>query len=184
MILPFSCCPSVFLWYRSPKTPNCPKWLGEGAKDVLTSWRKGLPRVSCTSAALFCTSATLFCTNATGFWSTCAKASFAPSPNDFWPLSRSRAPVAGAWGRKAVAVSGVGKIRGNCWIHFPESRNVSQVALQRCKVDFSARFWKVNFGRWISRRWIYQGASSPGKNRTKKIRPKNSGPEFGRPKFV
>ena len=45
--------------YRGPRTQNCPKPLGEGAKGV-TSWRKGLPRVFCTSTTLFCTSATLF----------------------------------------------------------------------------------------------------------------------------
>ena len=37
------------------KKSHCPKWLGEGAKCVLTSWRDGLPRVFCTSAALSCT---------------------------------------------------------------------------------------------------------------------------------
>ena len=41
-----------------PKPQKCPKWLGEGAKGVLMSWRDGLPRVSCTSATLICTSAT------------------------------------------------------------------------------------------------------------------------------
>ena len=35
-------------------------WLREGAKGVLASWRKGLPRVSCTIATLFCTSAAGF----------------------------------------------------------------------------------------------------------------------------
>ena len=48
--------------YRSPK----PKWLGEGAKALLTSWGDGLPRVSCTNATLFRTSATLSCTSAAG----------------------------------------------------------------------------------------------------------------------
>ena len=69
--------------YRGRKPQNCPKWLGEGAKGVLARWRKGLPRVSCTTATLFCTSATLFCTSATGFWSTYAKTPFAPSDNHF-----------------------------------------------------------------------------------------------------
>ena len=49
----------------APKPQNCPKWLGEGAKGLLASWRNGLPRVSCTNATLFCTSATLFCTSHT-----------------------------------------------------------------------------------------------------------------------
>ena len=35
-------------WQR-PQTSNCPKWSGEGAKGVWATWRKGLPRVSCTS---------------------------------------------------------------------------------------------------------------------------------------
>ena len=55
----------------------------EGAKGVLTGWRDGLPRVSCTSAALSCTSAT-------GFWFTCAKTPFAPSPNLGKPPARHR----------------------------------------------------------------------------------------------
>ena len=46
--------------YRGPKPQKCPKWLGEDAKGVLTSWRDGLLRVSCTNATLFCTSATGF----------------------------------------------------------------------------------------------------------------------------
>ena len=36
-------------------------------------------------------------------------------------------------------------------------------------VRFWVEFWKVNFGR---------------KKQSQKIRPKNSGPKFGRPKFV
>ena len=47
--------------------------------------------------------------------------------------------------------------RGAMWIFWP---------------DFWVEFWKVNFGRWISRRWIFQGASFPGKNRTKKFDPR------------
>ena len=69
--------------YRGPKPHKCPKWLGEGAKVVLTSWSDGLLRVFRTSATLFCTSATLSCTSATGFSSTCTKTPFAPSPNHF-----------------------------------------------------------------------------------------------------
>ena len=42
-------------------------------RGVLANCRKGLPRVSCTSATLFCTSATLVCTSLTGFWSMCTK---------------------------------------------------------------------------------------------------------------
>ena len=70
-----------------PKPQKCPKWLGAGAKGVLTSWRDGLPRVSCTSATLFRTSANLSCTSATGFWSTCTKTPCAPSPNHFFEVS-------------------------------------------------------------------------------------------------
>ena len=60
------------IWFGSGQflaciSRNCPKWLDEGAKGALTSWRDGLPRVSCTSATLFCTSAALSCTRATGF---------------------------------------------------------------------------------------------------------------------
>ena len=69
--------------YRGPKPQNSPKWSGESAKGVLANCRKGLPRVSCTSATLFCTSASLFCTSLTGFWSTYAKTPFAPSPSHF-----------------------------------------------------------------------------------------------------
>ena len=38
--------------YTGPKPLSCRKWLGEGAKGVLTSRKNGLPRVSCTSATL------------------------------------------------------------------------------------------------------------------------------------
>ena len=62
---------------------NCPKWLREGAEGVLASWRKGLPRLSCTTTTLFGTNATLFCTSATGLWSPYTKTPFAPSPNHF-----------------------------------------------------------------------------------------------------
>ena len=40
--------------------------------------------------------------------------------------------------------------------------------------DFWAEFWKVNFGRWISRRWIFQGGSL-----LEKTESKNSTQEFG-----
>ena len=57
--------------------------------------------------------------------------------------------------------------KGAMWIFWP---------------DFWVEFWTVNFGRWISRRWIFQGASFPGKNRTKKfdprIRVRNSGVQY------
>ena len=43
-----------------PKPRRCPKWIGMGAEGVLTHWRDGLPRVSCTNATTTCTSATLF----------------------------------------------------------------------------------------------------------------------------
>ena len=66
--------------YRGPQPQKGPKWLGEGAKGVLTSSRDGLPRVSRTSATLFCANATLSWTSATGFWPTCTKTPFAPSP--------------------------------------------------------------------------------------------------------
>ena len=65
--------------YRGRKSQHCPKRLGEGARGVWTSWRKGLPRVSCTSA-------TLFCTSSTGFWSIYTKTTYASSPNDFGRL--------------------------------------------------------------------------------------------------
>ena len=54
---------------QGSETSKVSKVVGEGAKGVLTSWGGGLPRVSCTSAALSCTSATLSCTSATVGWS-------------------------------------------------------------------------------------------------------------------
>ena len=42
--------------------------------------------------------------------------------------------------------------RGALWILWP---------------DFWVEFWKVNFGRRVSQRWIFQGASFAGKNRSK-----------------
>ena len=54
--------------------------------------------------------------------------------------------------------------RGAMWIFWP---------------DFWVEFWKVNFGRWISREWIFPGASFAAENRVKKfdprIRVQNSG---------
>ena len=72
--------------------------------------------------------------------------------------------------------------------HSPLSLLVSQKALQRCNVcfccsDFWVEFWKVNFGRWISWGWIFGGLFC-WKKQDEKIRPKNLGPNFGRPKFV
>ena len=53
--------------------------------------------------------------------------------------------------------------------------------------DFWVEFWKVNFGRWISRRWIFEGASFPAKNRTKeldpRIRVRNSGVQNSFPRI-
>ena len=78
------------LWTRVPATePRRLKIPQSGAKGVLANCRKGLPRVSCTSAALFCTSATLSCTSLTGFWPTYTETPFAPSPNhvgEFWDI--------------------------------------------------------------------------------------------------
>ena len=38
--------------------------------------------------------------------------------------------------------------------------------------DFWVEFWEVSFGRWVSRAWIFQGASFAGKNRVKKFEPR------------
>ena len=38
---------------HGPETSNCPKWLVEGARGVLTNCTKDLPRVSCTAATRF-----------------------------------------------------------------------------------------------------------------------------------
>ena len=35
---------------QGSETSKCPNWLGEGATGVVTSWKRGLLRVSCTSA--------------------------------------------------------------------------------------------------------------------------------------
>ena len=65
------------------------------------------------------------------------------------------------------------------------------MALQRCNVNFWPDFWvefrKVNFGRWISRGWIFLGASLASKTRIKKFDPRVRAskirfPDFG-PKF-
>ena len=61
--------------------------------------------------------------------------------------------------------------------------SVSQMALQRCNVNFLARFlvefWKGEFleGEFFRGPLLLEKTVS-------KIRPKNSGPKFGRPKFV
>ena len=88
--------------YRGPKPQHCPKWLGEGAKGVLTSRRDGLPRVSCTSATLVCTSATLSCTSATGFWAHVQENTFCTLSYPLWALLRVRTPVAGSPGLKTT----------------------------------------------------------------------------------
>ena len=51
---------------------------------------------------------------------------------------------------------------------------------------FWARFlgWTLEGESWEVNLWIFQGASFAGKKQSQKIRPKNSGPKFGRPKFV
>ena len=75
-----------------------------------------------------------------------------------WPWSFREVPM------EEFRMSAKWPCRGAMWIFWP---------------DFWVEFWKVNFGRWISQRWIFQGASFPGKNRTKKfdprIRVRNSG---------
>ena len=76
--------------HRGPKPQAHPKWLEEGAKRVLASWRNGLPRVSCTIASLSCTNAAHIH----------QKTPFAPSPNQFRPILRFRTTVAGTRGRK------------------------------------------------------------------------------------
>ena len=74
---------------QRPETSKLPKVVKRGCKRCLARWRKGLPRVSCTTATLFCNSATLFCTSPTDFWSTCTKTPSAPSPNHFCYLEVS-----------------------------------------------------------------------------------------------
>ena len=72
-----------------------------------------------------------------------------------------------------------------CW---GDAGNFSQMALQRCNVNFLARFlgwivegefWEVNFSRVNSSGGIFCWAKTE-----KIIWPKNSCPKFGRPKFV
>ena len=62
------------------------------------------------------------------------------------------------------------------------------MALQRCNVNFLARFlglilegefWDVNFSGVD-----FSGGLFDWKKQSQKIRPKNSGQKFGRPKFV
>ena len=71
----------------------------------------------------------------------------------------------------------------------PTGEIVSQMAPQRCNVNFSARFlgwifwcefWEVNFSRVD----FSGGLFCWSKKKSQKFRPKNSGPKFGRPKFV
>ena len=50
---------------ESPKMVKSQKWLGEGAKDLLSPGGISLPRVFCTIRNPFCTGATPFCTGAT-----------------------------------------------------------------------------------------------------------------------
>ena len=65
------------------------------------------------------------------------------------------------------------------------------MALQKCNVNFSARIlgwiFDVNFWRWISWGWIFEGALFIGKHRTKKfdprIRPQNSGLKNSHPRI-
>ena len=47
-------------------------------------------------------------------------------------------------------------------------------AMRILQPEFWREFFDVNFGRWISRGWIFEGAPFIGKHRTK-----NSTPEFG-----
>ena len=62
---------------------NSQKWLGEGAKGILSPGSKSLPRVFCTIRNPFCTGATPFCTGASPFSLPGLKRPFAPSPNHF-----------------------------------------------------------------------------------------------------
>ena len=83
---------------------------------------------------------------------------------------------------------------GGAWISWSEHKNFKRSNFQpngpaevQCECflpDFWVEFWKVNFGRWISRRWIFLGASFADKKKDEKNPPKTSGPIFGRPKFV
>ena len=69
-----ACDPECLL--QSPETPKFPK-VRRGCKRCFGQLQKGSLK------RLVCTSATLSCTNLTGFWSTCTKTPFAPSPNHF-----------------------------------------------------------------------------------------------------
>ena len=64
--------------------------------------------------------------------------------------------------------------------------------LQKCQCEFfspssGGNFFDVNFGRWISRGWIFEGALFIGKHRTKRfdprIRPQNSGLKNAHPRI-
>ena len=70
-------------WERARKGESSPKWLGEGAKGLLSPGSKSLPRVFCTIRNPFCTGATPFCTGASPFSLPGLKRPFAPSPNHF-----------------------------------------------------------------------------------------------------
>ena len=74
---------------REPENGKSQKWLGEGAKGLLSPGGKSLPRVFCTIRNPFCTSATPFCTSATPFSLLGLKRPFAPSPNHFWDFTIS-----------------------------------------------------------------------------------------------
>ena len=50
--------------------------------------------------------------------------------------------------------------------------------------EFWGQFFDVNFGRWISRGCIFQGASFAGKKTESKNSTREFGPKFGSPKFV
>ena len=85
------------------------------------------------------------------------------------------------------------KFARNCWYFVSDSTRrvrkiVSQMALQRCNVNFLVRFlgwilegefWEVNFSRVN-----FSGGLFCWKKQSQKNRPKNSGPKFGHPKFV
>ena len=66
---------------REPENGKFPKWLGEGAKGLLSPRSKSPPRVFRTIRNPFCTGATPFCTGATPFSPPGLKRPFAPSPN-------------------------------------------------------------------------------------------------------
>ena len=65
---------------RQPENGESRRWLGEGAKVILSPGSKSLPRV-------FCTFRDPFCTGATPISLSLLKRPFAPSPNHFWDLT-------------------------------------------------------------------------------------------------